>query len=48
MKKVKDMTIRELKKELIGVQEHINYFSYGRYELNYREQLENELERRSK
>lgn len=47
MKEIKDMTIKELKQELVSVEEHIDKFSYGSYELNYRDQLEKELERRS-
>ena len=46
MNEIKDMTMKELKQELVSVQEHIDMFSYGRYELNYREQLEVELDRR--
>jgi len=46
MKDIKDMSKKELIEELNAVEQHIELFAYGRYELNYREQLLMELGRR--
>jgi len=46
IKELKDMTKKELKEELIGINEHIDNFSYGRFELNYREDILREMEKR--
>ncbi len=41
---LKTMTKKQLKRELESVEEHIEQFSYGRYELYYREAVLRELE----
>lgn len=45
-KEIKDMSDKELIKELEGIENHIENFSYGRSELIYREQLYKEIEKR--
>lgn len=46
MKKIKDMTNKELKEEWAGIEQHIKHFAYGKYELNYRDELEQEANKR--
>ena len=46
MKNLKDMTKKELGQELDGIEQHIAEFSYGKYELHYREAIYQEIERR--
>lgn len=46
MKKIKDMTNKELKQEWKGITFHIRNFAYGRWELNYLNDLENEINKR--
>ena len=46
VKAIKDMSKKELEKEFIGVTEHIEHMSFGSYELNYQQQLENEIAKR--
>lgn len=40
------MTNKELKEEWQGIESHIRNFAYGKFELNYREDLERELYKR--
>ena len=46
MKEIKEMTNKELKQEWEGINSHIRNFAYGNFELNYRENLEQEAEKR--
>lgn len=46
LKGIKDMKDSELIKELEGIEDHIENYSYGRFELNYREKLYKELIKR--
>lgn len=46
MKEVKNMSDKELKEEWKSVDYHIKHFSYGRFELNYRAELEAEMNKR--
>lgn len=46
VKEIKDMTNKELKEEWDGIEYHIRNFAYGRFELNYREDLEREANKR--
>lgn len=46
MKEIKDMTNKELLQELEGIEQHIKLCSYGKVELNYREELEREINKR--
>lgn len=46
MKKVSEMTKKELISELISVEEHIENCSYGRYELMYQSEIYKELDKR--
>lgn len=46
MKEVKDFTNKELKEEWEGINSHIRNFACGRWELNYREEIEQEADRR--
>lgn len=48
MKEIKDMTNKELKEEWKSIDYHIKHFSYGRFELNYRGELEAEMDKREK
>lgn len=48
MKELKAMSKKELLQELDGIEHHIDNFSYGRFELNYREEILSEIERRDK
>jgi hypothetical protein len=43
---LKTMTKKQLKQELVSVEEHIENFSYGKYELYYREAVLRELDAR--
>jgi len=45
-KPIAKMTKKELEKELNGIEQHIQELGVGRYELNYREQLLAEIDRR--
>jgi hypothetical protein len=46
MKEIKEMKNDELKIELKSINYHIKHFSYGRWELSYRNELEKEAEKR--
>ena len=46
MTEVKDMSEKELKEEWLAIESHIRNFAYGRFELNYREELLKEINKR--
>jgi len=46
VKEIKDMTNKELKQEWRGIESHIRNFAYGKWELNYRDELERESDKR--
>lgn len=45
-KEIKDMNNKELIEELNGIEQHIQLFAYGKFELRYRESLFKEIDKR--
>jgi hypothetical protein len=45
-KELKDMTNKELKQEWIAIESHIRNFAYGKWELNFRDDIEKEANKR--
>ena len=46
MKELKDMTNKELLNQLNDIENHISNLGYGRFELNYREEIYREIDKR--
>lgn len=47
VKEIKNMTNKELKEELKSIEYHIKNYSFGRWGLNYRMELEKEIDKRN-
>ena len=46
VKEIKDMTNKELREEYEGIEQHIKLCAYGKWELNFREDLIKEATKR--